>query len=632
MKEREIYPQEIIYSLPQTYAGPLKVYIRKRDITREYKLKIFNSKLKSGVPHVNVIINDNTCVGDIINSAVMLFELEDDDPTGYCIYETNQAKGIYEKMLDVNEKPWASVRQLEIESLRDFTSLRYYLHPKEIMTTTLHLWKMDQSHLLSTDHVFAFITKATTTDGITVNLSDIEIGPIFPKHGMCFINIYNPSLAISVYSSIATSETCRVTALPNIHHEVFDHQQEPILVFINSKSGGRSGGDIINGFSRHLNPLQVFDLSNGGPMPGLYTFRNVPRYRVLACGGDGTVGWVLSSLDVLKDHLTIACPPCGVLPLGTGNDLARALKWGGGYNGEKIIPILFAIEEANCVPFDRWEVNFHNDANDKCVVMNNYLGIGLDAEIALDFHHAREENPEKFNSRFHNKTVYLQLGVQKTLIRDTLADLTANISMTVDGKELNLPVGLKGVVLLNIQSWGAGSEPWGTSSQSEDGFVKNSYDDGILEIMGLSGPMHLGQIKGHIANGLRLAQGKIITISMRETLAVQIDGEAWLQPPSTLTITAIPYKAMMLVKSPHSFHGRGLSHREARSLVHKHSTGAMNSSGISYRRHVSTSPITDSVPPLGSDGTTASCNADGSERNPHMKKGKSTHTLYHRVE
>ena len=54
----------------------------------------------------------------------------------------------------------------------------------------------------------------------------------------------------------------------------------------------------------------------------------------------------------------------GVVPLGTGNDLARVLGWGAQFNDEERIPML--LSEMECSSYrllDRWSVRFTTDTN-----------------------------------------------------------------------------------------------------------------------------------------------------------------------------------------------------------------------------------------------------------------------------
>uniref|UniRef100_A0A8C1YPW8 Diacylglycerol kinase n=1 Tax=Cyprinus carpio TaxID=7962 RepID=A0A8C1YPW8_CYPCA len=224
----------------------------------------------------------------------------------------------------------------------------------------------------------------------------------------------------------------------------------PLLVFVNPKSGGLKGREILYSFRKLLNPHQVFELTSGGPLPGLHTFRDVPHFRILVCGGDGTVGWVLGVLESIRHKITCREPAISIIPMGTGNDLARVLRWGPGYSGEDPYNILLSVDEAEEVQMDRWtilldaqEMTEDGEVNGfleppKIVHMNNYFGLGIDAELSLDFHHAREEDPDKFNSRFHNKGGQVQSGLRSgiRLAQGSYIRISVNkpIPVQVDGE------------------------------------------------------------------------------------------------------------------------------------------------------------------------------------------------------
>ncbi|XP_022111888.1 diacylglycerol kinase zeta-like isoform X4 [Acanthaster planci] len=330
---------------------------------------------------------------------------------------------------------------------------------------------------------------------------------------------------------------------------------KPVIVFINPKSGGNQGAKLMSKFQWLLNPRQVFDLSQGGPREGLEIFRKVPNLRIVACGGDGTVGWILSEIDKLKFK---PFPPVSVLPLGTGNDLARTMNWGRGYTDEPISKILTQVEEGPVTQLDRWNLTMDKnpdveltkedreaDNNGPLDVFNNYFSLGADARTALEFHESREANPEKFNSRFRNRMYYARAG-GTDLLKRTSKDLTKQITLECDGvdhtsriQELRVHC----ILFLNIPKYGGGTTPWGNPSVHT--FEQQRHDDGFLEVIGFT-PSQIAAlyVGGHGERICQCREAKVITNAM---IPVQVDGEPCRLPPSIIRVS-VRNQANMVLK------------------------------------------------------------------------------------
>ncbi|GAA0150395.1 kinase [Lithospermum erythrorhizon] len=298
----------------------------------------------------------------------------------------------------------------------------------------------------------------------------------------------------------------------------------PLVVFINSKSGGRHGNELKERLQTLMGEEQVFDLQSVKPHEfvqyGLGCLEKLSSLgdscakatreslRVVVAGGDGTVGWVLGCLGELDKQGRHPVPPSGIIPLGTGNDLSRSFGWGGSFpfNWKSAIKrTLDRVTDGPTCRLDSWSLLISMPAGEEvetpyslklteevpldqelavetvlpektsCYqgVFYNYFSIGMDAQVAYGFHNLRNEKPYLAQGPIANKLIYGGYSCKQGWfftpctsdpgLRGLKNILRLHIKKvnSSEWEQVLIPSSVRSIVALNLPSYGSGRNPWG---------------------------------------------------------------------------------------------------------------------------------------------------------------------------
>lgn len=343
----------------------------------------------------------------------------------------------------------------------------------------------------------------------------------------------------------------------------------PVIVFINSRSGGQLGSDLIITYRTLLNKNQVFDLGEEAPDKVLHkVYGNLERLkcngdinaaeiqnrlRLIVAGGDGTASWLLG---VVSDLKLPNPPPIATVPLGTGNNLPFSFGWGKknpGTDHHAVKSFLDQVMTAKEMKIDSWHVvmrmptpksgscdpipldlphslhSFQRVVETDLLNMEgyqtfrggfwNYFSMGMDAQVSYAFHSERKMHPEKFKNQLANQATYAKLGcTQGWFFASLVHPHSRNIAQLAEVKvmrrsghweKLQISSSIRSIICLNLPSFSGGLNPWGTPGKrkKQDRDLTAPYvDDGLLEIVGFRNAWHGLVLLAPKGHGTRLAQ------------------------------------------------------------------------------------------------------------------------------
>lgn len=270
---------------------------------------------------------------------------------------------------------------------------------------------------------------------------------------------------------------------------------------INPASGAGAGARLAQEVATRLGPERV-SLLGRCDLATVVSGLEQPDI-VVACGGDGTASAVA---EVLASRPQTA-PAMAILPLGTGNDLARVLGWSRA--GDDLAAFLRRLPVSARRQLDRWRVTGPQLDRGWC----NYLSLGVDARVAQHFHDLRGRHPWLVRGGTINRGVYALLGAQQRGI-----ELRHRVRLA--GGPV-LPAWAAVLVLGNIPSY-AGGVALARGMR---------FDDGRMELVALGQGLRLGLVTARLRRPRLLGRPDRLEFDLAHTLAMQVDGEPFSAGP-----------------------------------------------------------------------------------------------------
>ncbi len=231
--------------------------------------------------------------------------------------------------------------------------------------------------------------------------------------------------------------------------------------------------------------------------------------RIVVAGGDGTIGL---SLQGLSRSGQTDCA-LGVIPLGTGNDLARELHLFEDFRDGGLESLLQAFLLDRTAPLDLWSINGGQ------ATMINYLSLGLDGKATEMFATRRVLGGRK--SILANKLRFAQAGIA-ALFQRLPSDFRMRLHRDGQVEDLALPR-RRTIAILNVSHY-AGGLLRIAETRPDDGFLTITCLPSMWAYAGLV--LRRLCTRGRVGSGqLPLWRADRIECTWTGDVGLQIDGE-----------------------------------------------------------------------------------------------------------